>query len=125
MAQTRIQRRNGCFYCRQKISADLLVHFGKGEIIRVLRTNKRREASAAGYEQGHTWAREFARVRAGGLQTVPREVTEAKGLLEALDALPIEQAAERPQPKQGKVLLRNIDDEFVTRTYSNNCHCLF
>jgi integrase len=116
MAQTHLQRRNGCFYYRQKIPADLLVHYGQSEIVRSLRTSKQREASAAGYEQGHTWAREFAKVRAGGLQTVPRAVAEAQGLLEALDALPIEQAAERPQPKQAKVLLRNIDDEFVTRT---------
>jgi hypothetical protein len=116
MAQTHLQRRNGCFYYRQKIPADLLVHFGQSEIVRSLRTAKRREASAAGYEQGHTWAREFARIRAGGLQTVPRSVAEAQGLLEALDALPIEQAGERPQLKQAKVLLRRIDDEFVTRT---------
>ena len=37
-------------------------------------------------------------------------------LLDALDALPIEQAGERPQPKRAKVLLRNIDDDFVTKT---------
>src|ERR1700688_559333 len=111
MAQTHLQRRNGRFYYRQKIPADLLVHFGKREIIRSLRTGKGREASAAGYEQSHNWSREFARIRAGGLQTVPRALAEAQGLLDALDALPIEQAEERPQPKQAKVLLRNIDDD--------------
>src|SRR5258708_5379689 len=116
MAQTHLQRRNGCFYYRQKIPADLLVHFGQREVVRSLRTGKRREASAAGYEQGHNWSREFARIRAGGLQTVPRAVAEAQGLLDALDALPIEQAGERPQPKQAKVSLRSIDDEFVTKT---------
>jgi excisionase family DNA binding protein len=116
MAQTHLQRRNGCFYFRQKIPADLLVHFGQREVVRSLRTGKRREASAAGYEQGHNWSREFERIRAGGLQTVPRAVAEAQGLLDALDALPIEQAGERPQPKRAKVSLRSIDDEFVTKT---------
>jgi integrase len=116
MAQTNVQRRKGAYYYRQKIPADLLVHYGQREIVRSLRTSKRREASAAGYEQGHTWARDFARIRAGGLQTVPRAIAEAQGLLDALDALPIEQAGERPQPKQAKVLLRNIEDEFVTKT---------
>jgi integrase len=116
MAQTNVQRRKGGYYYRQKIPADLLIHYGKREIVRSLRTSKKRKASAAGYEQGHAWTRDFARIRAGGLQTVPRATAEAQGLLEALDALPIEQAGERPQPKQAKVLIRNIDDEFVTRT---------
>jgi hypothetical protein len=116
MAQTNVQRRKAGFYYRQKIPADLLIHYGKREIVRSLGTNKKREASAAGYEQGHSWTRDFARIRAGGLQTVPRAIAEAQGLLEALDALPIEQAGERPQPKQAKVLLRTIDDDFVTKT---------
>ena len=116
MAQTNVQRRKAGFYYRQKIPADLLIHYGKREIVRSLGTSKKREASAAGYEQGHTWTRDFARIRAGGLQTVPRAIAEAQGLLDALDALPIEQAGERPQPKRAKVLLRNIDDDFVTKT---------
>jgi hypothetical protein len=94
----------------------LLIHYGKREIVRSLGTSKKREASAAGYEQGHSWTRDFARIRAGGLQTVPRAIAEAQGLLEALDALPIEQAGERPEPKRAKVLLRTIDDDFVTKT---------
>jgi integrase len=116
MAQTNVQRRKGAYYYRQKIPADLLVHYGKCEIVRSLRTSKKRDASAAGYEQGLAWTRDFARIRAGGLQTVPRAIAEAQGLLEALDALPIEQAGERPEPKQAKVLLRTIDDDFVTKT---------
>jgi integrase len=116
MAQTNVQRRKAGYYYRQKIPADLLIHYGKREIVRSLGTSKKREASAAGYEQGHSWTRDFARIRAGGLQTVPRAIAEAQGLLEALDALPIEQAGERPHPKQAKVLLRTIDDDFVTKT---------
>ena len=88
MAQTNVQRRDGGYYYRQKIPADLLVHYGKTEIVRSLRTSKKREASAAGYEQGHTWARDFARIRAGGLQTVPRAIAEAQGLLDALVPYP-------------------------------------
>ena len=116
MAQTHLQRRNGCFYYRQKIPADLLMHYGRSEIVRSLRTSRRPEASAALYEQALVWTRDFARIRAGGLQTVPRAIAEAQGLLDALDALPIEQAGERPQPKKAKVLLLNIDDDFVTKT---------
>jgi hypothetical protein len=116
MAQTNVQRRKAGYYYRQKIPVDLLIHYGKREIVRSLGTSKKREASAAGYEQGHSWTRDFARIRAGGLQTVPRAIAEAQGLLEALDALPIEQAGERPEPKQAKVLLRTIDDDFVTKT---------
>jgi hypothetical protein len=116
MAQTNVQRRKAGYFYRQKIPADLLIHYGKREIVRSLGTMKKREASAAGYEQGHSWTRDFARVRAGGLQTVPRAIAEAQGLLDALDSLPIEQAGERPQPKRAKVLLLNIDDVFVTKT---------
>jgi hypothetical protein len=116
MAQTNVQRRKAGYYYRQKIPADLLTHYGKREIVRSLGTSKKREASASGYKQGHSWTQDFTRIRAGGLQTVPRAIAEAQGLLEALDALPIEQAGERPQPKKAKVLLRNIDDDFVTKT---------
>jgi hypothetical protein len=49
MAQTNVQRRKGGYYYRQKIPADLLIHYGKLEIARSLRTSKKREASAAGY----------------------------------------------------------------------------
>jgi len=116
MAQTNVQRRKGAFYYRQRIPADLRLHYGRREIVLSLRTSRRREASVAGYEQGHKWSREFARIRAGGLQSVPRALAEAQGLLEALDALPIEQAGKRPASKLAKVLLRSVDDEFVTKT---------
>jgi integrase len=116
MAQEHLQRRKDGYYYRHKIPGDLRLHYGQIEIVRSLRTNKRRDAKAAVYEQDIIWSRDFARVRAGGLQTVPRAIAEEQGLLEALDALPIEQAGERPQPKQAKVLLLNIDDGFITKT---------
>ena len=48
-------------------------------------TSKKREASAAGYEQGHTWARDFARIRAGGLQRrSPEPNAEAQGFVGGL-----------------------------------------
>jgi hypothetical protein len=53
MAQTNVQRWKGGYYYRQKIPADLLIHYGKLEIVRSLRTSKKRKASAAGYEHGH------------------------------------------------------------------------
>jgi hypothetical protein len=37
MAQTNVQRRDGGYYYRQKIPADLLVHYSKTEIVRSLR----------------------------------------------------------------------------------------
>jgi hypothetical protein len=43
MAQTNIQRRDSGYYYRRKIPADLLVHYGKAEIVRSLRTSKKRE----------------------------------------------------------------------------------
>jgi hypothetical protein len=116
MAQEHLQRRKDGYYYRHKIPGDLRLHYGQIEIVRSLRTNKRRDAKAAVYEQDIIWSRDFARVRAGGLQTVPRAIAEEQGLLEAPDALPIEQAGERPQPKQVKVLLLNIDDGFITKT---------
>jgi hypothetical protein len=34
MAQTNVQRRKAGYYYRQKIPADLLIHYGKREIVR-------------------------------------------------------------------------------------------
>jgi hypothetical protein len=79
MAQTNVQRRKSGYYYRQKIPADLPIQYGKREIVRSLQTSKKRKASAAGYEQGYAWTRDFARIRAGGLQTVPRATAEAQG----------------------------------------------
>jgi Domain of unknown function (DUF6538) len=36
MAQTNVQRRTAGYYCRQKIPADLHIHYGKREIVRSL-----------------------------------------------------------------------------------------
>jgi len=36
MAHTNVQRRKGGYYYRQKIPADLLIHYGKLEIVRSL-----------------------------------------------------------------------------------------
>jgi hypothetical protein len=48
MAQTHLQRRNGCFYYRQKIPADLLVHFGQREVVAACaRANAARRAPRA------------------------------------------------------------------------------
>src|SRR5271155_4705859 len=113
MPQTGITRRDGgVYYYRRKVPIDLRPHFQRREIKSSLRTTKLREASTLGYEHAHYWAREFERIRAGGLQNVPREDAEAQGLLEALGALPIEEAAQSPKPIQAKILLRSIDDEF-------------
>jgi hypothetical protein len=78
MAQTNVQRRKGYYYYRQKIPVDLLVHYARSEIVRSLRTSKWREASAAGYNQGHAWTPDFARIRAGGLPMVPRAIARRK-----------------------------------------------
>jgi hypothetical protein len=71
MSQTHTQRRGSGYYYRQTIPADLIVHFGKREIVRCLKTSSAREASALRYEQGHYWAQEL-------------------GLFEALSALPLQ-----------------------------------
>jgi hypothetical protein len=100
MAQTNVQRRKSGYYYRQKIPADLPIQYGKREIVRSLQTSKKRKASAAGYEQGYAWTRDFARIRAGGLQTVPRATAEAQGLLEALDAYPSSKPGKGPSRKK-------------------------
>jgi hypothetical protein len=113
MAQTNVQRRKAGYYYRQKIPADLLTHYGKREIVRSLGTSKKREASASGYKQGHSWTQDFTRIRAGGLQTVPRAIAEAQGLLEALEPYP----SSRP----GKCLSRRKQRScFATSTMTSS-----
>jgi integrase len=116
MSQTGLQRREGAYYFRRKVPRDLRPHFGKHEIVVSLRTTKPQDASALAYEQGHIWAQEFIRIRAGGLGDVPRHKAEEQGLLDALDALPIEQATRRPSARAAKsIQLRDIDDELISK----------
>jgi integrase len=116
MPQTGLQRREGSYYYRQKVPWDLRRHFGKHEIVLSLRTTKAREASARAYEQGHKWTREFIRIRAGGLGDIPRGQAEKDGLLEALNALPIEQATRRASERvTAPIQLRDIDDELISK----------
>jgi hypothetical protein len=77
MAQEHLQRREGGYYFRQRIHADLRVHYGQREIVHSLRTSRRRAVKAAVYEQAVIWSRDFARVRAAGQQTVPRASGDA------------------------------------------------
>jgi len=115
MAQTHTQRRASSYYFRRKVPADLIGHFGTREIVRSLKTTNVREASALRYEQGHYWVQEFARVRAGGLQGVPRKEAEAQGLLEALSSLPTQQAALRPDVAKAQIVLRIVDDALISK----------
>lgn len=119
MSQTHTQRRKSGFYFRQKVPVDLIGHFCAREIVRSLKATKVREANALRYEQGHYWAQEFDRIRAGGLQAVPRKKAEEQGLLEALSALPTQQVVLRRAGAKAQIVLRLIEDALISKVCSS------
>ncbi len=120
MRQTRLQKRHGTYYYRQRVPKDLLGYFTpQREFVVSLRTTDPKQARQAAFAKAHEFEQECQRVRAGGFGMVPRQEAQRLGLLDAVDVLPVEQAAiSAARRLPSLVSIPSVDDELITRLCS-------